>query len=434
MTDASSELLREALVDLQRVRDREAQQRAQVETLLGALRAVVNADMNEPFGPMLRLLAERLDAPDVLMLSAPADEADALLVRGATADDALGWRWPRSSPTRRALRGKVVNVSDAVRVPDLEAFGPVRAGRLRSLLLIGVQSGEEPGILVCAHPEPNHFGRPALKLARELSLVVGESLARWHARRREQDLLEQILEQNRALQAEIEERQRAEAEARRQREEADRLLHTILPAPIVRRLKQSPGVIADSIEQATVMFTDLVGFTELSARFSPEDLVEMLNRIFSRFDSLTRQHGIERIKTIGDAYMVGSGVLRAGRHDAAAVALMALQMRQDLYELGQETGVPLTSRIGIHTGPLVAGVIGTQKFSYDIWGDTVNVASRMESHGLPGQIHVSDAARMAIGRRFRFRERGQVMVKGKGRMTTHFLVGRAAPADAPPVD
>lgn len=425
MTDASSELLREALVDLQRVRDREASQRAQVETLLGTLRAVVNAGSDDPFGPMLALLSERLDAPDVLMLSASADSTDTLVVRGATRSGGEEWAWPAVGPMKRALRGKVVNVADASRVPGFQAFAPVDTGRLRSLMLIGVESGSEPGVLVCGHPEPNHFGRAHLRLARELALVVGESLARWHARQREQELLERILEQNRALQAEIEERQRAEAEARRQREEADRLLHSILPAPIVRRLKQQPGVIADSIDQATVMFADLVGFTELSTRVTPEELVVMLNQIFSRFDSLTRQHGIERIKTIGDAYMVGSGVLRAGRHDASAVALMALQMQQDLFDLGRQTGLSLRSRIGIHTGPLVAGVIGTQKFSYDIWGDTVNVASRMESHGLPGEIHVSDAARVAIGKRFRFRSRGPVHVKGKGEMVTYFLVGRS---------
>lgn len=423
MSDASSELLREALVDLQRVRDRESNQRAQVETLLATLRAVVNAGLDDPFGPMLALLGERLEAPDVLMLSVPEASAQTLVVRGSIQPDCQAWAWPAGGPTDRALRGKVISVADAAQVPSLEAFAPVSNGRLRSLLLIGVQSDEGSGLLVCGHPEPNHFGRPAIRLARELALVVSESLTRWHARQREQLLLEQILEQNRALQAEIKERQRAEEEARRQREEADRLLHTILPAPIVHRLKQKPGVIADSIEQATVMFTDLVGFTELSTRFSPEDLVAMLNRIFSRFDALTRQHGIERIKTIGDAYMVGSGVLRAGRHDAASVAHMALQMRQDLLDLAHETEIPLMSRIGIHTGPLVAGVIGTQKFSYDVWGDTVNVASRMESHGVPGEIQVTDAARRAIGDRFRFRKRGTVHVKGKGGMRTHFLVG-----------
>jgi adenylate cyclase len=215
---------------------------------------------------------------------------------------------------------------------------------------------------------------------------------------------------------------RAEAALTRERDRSEKLLLNVLPAPIAARLKDAPGTIADSFPAVTVLFADLVGFTTLAASVSSTELVEMLNAVFSRFDRLADQHGLEKIKTIGDAYMVVGGLPAPRPDHVRAMARMALDMRQALRDHVAATGRPLDVRIGLHTGPAVAGVIGVRKFSYDLWGDTVNTASRMESHGQPGKVHVSQAVRDALeGEPFAFEPRGAIAVKGKGDMTTFFL-------------
>jgi adenylate cyclase len=212
---------------------------------------------------------------------------------------------------------------------------------------------------------------------------------------------------------------------------SEKLLLNILPAAIADRLKVNPQSIADGFAESTVLFADLVGFTELSGRVSPQELVARLNAIFSRFDALMEQHGLEKIKTIGDAYMVVGGLPAPRRDHARAVALAALDMQQAIAAINQETGENLSMRIGINSGPVVAGVIGIKKFTYDLWGDTVNVASRMESHGAPGQIQVSATTYALLKDEFEFEARGPITIKGKGEMLTYWL--RPARPQSPPI-
>ena len=206
---------------------------------------------------------------------------------------------------------------------------------------------------------------------------------------------------------------------------SERLLLNLLPEPIARRLKDEDKTIADGFDLVTVLFADIVGFTALSSRVSPEELVAMLNRVFSAFDEAAERHGIEKIKTIGDAYMAAAGLPQAQPDQAEAMAAMALDMQSELKALNAELGTDLDIRIGLHSGPVVAGVIGKRKFIYDLWGDTVNVASRMESHGEPGRIQVSGAVHAMLGDSWRFEPRGEIQVKGKGAMSAYFLLGRS---------
>ncbi len=206
-----------------------------------------------------------------------------------------------------------------------------------------------------------------------------------------------------------------------ERAKSDSLLLSILPASIATRLKENAGTIADSHPQATVLFGDLVGFTVYSQTVSPEELVRMLDQIFTRFDNLALRHGVEKIKTIGDCYMVVAGLPEPSPVHCEAIARMALEMRDELQRFNAEEGLGIQIRIGFHTGPVVAGVIGRQKFNYDLWGDTVNTASRMESSGAPGRVHISETVARQLGADFKCEPRGEIEVKGKGRLTTFFL-------------
>ncbi len=205
---------------------------------------------------------------------------------------------------------------------------------------------------------------------------------------------------------------------------SERLLLNILPEPIADRLKHNPDVIADSFSEVTVLFADIVDFTRLSASVSPNEVVTLLNNIFSRFDALAEKHGLEKIKTIGDSYMAVGGLPVPRSDHAQAVAEMALDIRGALAGQMRGTGGLLSVRIGIHTGPVVAGVIGQKKFIYDLWGDTVNIASRMESLCVNGRIQISAETHKRLGDKYTFEERGLVQVKGRGEMLTYFLTGR----------
>lgn len=209
-----------------------------------------------------------------------------------------------------------------------------------------------------------------------------------------------------------------------EQEKSERLLLNILPKPIADRLKQGQNVIADSFPEVTVLFADIVGFTHLSDLVSPTVLVELLNDIFSAFDRLVEQYDLEKIKTIGDSYMVAGGLPLPRADHAEAIAAMALDMQQEIAKFQTEYVDPFYMRIGIHTGPVVAGVIGHKKFTYDMWGDTVNIASRMELHGIAGRIQVTEAIYQRLQETFRFEPRGYIDVKGKGQMKTYFLVGK----------
>ncbi len=203
-----------------------------------------------------------------------------------------------------------------------------------------------------------------------------------------------------------------------EQERSERLLLNVLPEPIAKRLKSGESVIADGASEVGVLFADIAGFTPLSETMSPEDVVRLLDEAFTLFDGLAAEHRLEKIKTIGDAYMAASGLLQRSTRHAEDLAEMALAMQRDVRRLG---GLQL--RIGIDIGPVMAGVIGRSKFIYDLWGDTVNTASRMESHGIPGAIQVTERAYIRLAPAFTFEERGVIEVKGKGPMRTFVLVG-----------
>ncbi len=200
------------------------------------------------------------------------------------------------------------------------------------------------------------------------------------------------------------------------------LLLNVLPPPIAERLKRTPGVIADSHADATVLFADVVDFTPFSERTAPERVVGVLDDVFSAFDRLAERYGLEKIKTIGDAYMVAAGLPVARSDHAEAMADMAVDMLAEFARLREALGIDLAIRVGMESGPVVAGVIGRHKFTYDLWGDTVNAASRMESHGLPGRIQVGAGSYGRLRERHRFEERGEIEVKGKGRMRAYLLI------------
>jgi adenylate cyclase len=209
-----------------------------------------------------------------------------------------------------------------------------------------------------------------------------------------------------------------------ERNKSDDLLLNILPASIAERLKWGETTIVDTFESATVIFTDMVGFTKIASKVSAEELIVILNRMFSEFDKLAEKHGVEKIKTIGDAYMAVAGVPIPNEFHAEAVADMALDIMLAINNLAEKENLPISIRAGIHTGYLTAGVIGEKKFAYDLWGDTVNTASRMESSGEPGRVQCSEATYRALKDTFDFEERGTIEVKGKGAMKTYFVLGR----------
>ena len=215
----------------------------------------------------------------------------------------------------------------------------------------------------------------------------------------------------------------AEANAR-----SERLLLNILPGPIAERLKAEESPIADRVDEVTVLFADVVGFTPLSQRLSPDELVLLLNRIFSSFDDLSDRFGLEKVATIGDGYVAVSGLPSARPDHISAAADMAFAMRDALSQHVVPGYGPLAMRFGLATGAVVAGVIGKRKFRYDLWGDTVNTASRMESHGEPGMIHVTADIYRALADRYVFESRGEIPIKGKGMMETYFLLSPSEPS------
>ncbi|MBE9127611.1 MULTISPECIES: adenylate/guanylate cyclase domain-containing protein [unclassified Coleofasciculus] len=230
--------------------------------------------------------------------------------------------------------------------------------------------------------------------------------------------------------ADITHRKKTETDLTLARKRAELLLLNILPQPVAELLKRGQQTIAESFEAVTILFGDLVDFTKFSTQTSPTELVGILNQIFSKFDRLAEEHGIEKIKTIGDAYMVVAGLPKSRLDHAEAIAQMALDMQAAINQFNAETGRNFKLRIGINSGPVVAGVIGIKKFSYDLWGDTVNTASRMESHGLPGYIQVTDVTYELLRDRFRFQRRGSIQIKGKGEMITYWLEGAKVASDS----
>jgi adenylate cyclase len=213
-------------------------------------------------------------------------------------------------------------------------------------------------------------------------------------------------------------------ELRAEKELSEALLLNVLPGNVVARLRSGETLIADRFHAVTILFCDLVDFTPLAARLQPQETVRLLGEVFAALDELAAARQLERIKTIGDAYMVAGGLPAARADHASAIADLALGISDVIAAIGRAAGHVLEARIGIHTGPAIAGVIGARKFAYDVWGDTVNTASRMESFGVPGRIHVSAATRHTLGDEFLFEPRGPIAIKGKGLMETYFLLGR----------
>lgn len=224
--------------------------------------------------------------------------------------------------------------------------------------------------------------------------------------------------------SDITERKLVQEALKFQQDQTEKLLLNILPRPIAERLKVEQSTIADSFEEVSVLFADIVGFTELSARMSPTELVKRLNVIFSQFDRLAEMYGVEKIKTIGDAYMVVGGLPMPRDDHAEAIAEMALGMQAKVAKLSADTGENLAIRVGINSGPVVAGVIGVSKFTYDLWGDTVNVAARMEVTGFSGKIQVTDVTYELLKDKYLFKRRGLTPIKGKGDILTYWLEGR----------
>jgi PAS domain S-box-containing protein len=228
-------------------------------------------------------------------------------------------------------------------------------------------------------------------------------------------------------------RKQAEEALQAEQERSERLLRNVLPKLIADQLKQSlelleeqhtRALIAESFDEVTILFADITNFTQLSANISASELVGLLNRIFLVFDDLSEKHGLEKIKTIGDSYMVVGGLPTHCPNHAEAIADMALDILQEIDQFRTYEGHPIAVRIGINTGQVIAGVIGKRKFAYDLWGDAVNAASRMESHGVPGRIQVTEATYQRLKDQYRFEPRGPIEVKGKGEMSTYWLIGK----------
>ncbi|HKW72272.1 MAG TPA: adenylate/guanylate cyclase domain-containing protein [Candidatus Dormibacteraeota bacterium] len=210
---------------------------------------------------------------------------------------------------------------------------------------------------------------------------------------------------------------------------SERLLLNVLPEPIAARLRRGEEPIADHYDEISVLFADLAGFTVRSAEETPAETVAVLNEVFSVFDEVVRRYRLEKIRTIGDSYMVAAGAPVARPDHAHAICAMALDLQREVARLNAKHGWDLSFRIGINSGPAVAGIVGREKFHYDLWGDTVNIASRMESHGIPDQIQVTEAVYERVKNEFAFEQRGLIDVKGKGPMLTYLLKGWAEEAE-----
>ncbi|HEY8245297.1 MAG TPA: adenylate/guanylate cyclase domain-containing protein [Casimicrobiaceae bacterium] len=306
------------------------------------------------------------------------------------------------------LREKLVNASAQEKVAEMQArFESERSTR-------EIHALQQDKAIQALELDQRALQRNAFIAASLLLAVLAVVfVSRYRLKRRAEAVLR---DKNRELEV-------AHREVALERDKSEQLLLNVLPPAIAVRLKDHEATIADRYGEATILFADLVEFTRLSQRMDAESVVRMLNDVFTRFDALTDRYGLEKIKTIGDCYMAVGGVPERRDDHCAAVASMALDMIRELEAFNAEHGHALKLRIGINTGEVVAGVIGRKKFIYDLWGDAVNMASRMESHGEPSRIQVTQAVVDAIGDRFVFEARGRIEVKGRGTMTTYFLVG-----------
>lgn len=208
-----------------------------------------------------------------------------------------------------------------------------------------------------------------------------------------------------------------------EKEKTEKLLLNILPGPVAERLKEGEKIIADRFDEATILFADIVGFTNYSSDISPGELVDSLNGIWSIFDRMTDRYNVEKIKTVGDGYMIAGGIPTRRNDHAEAVARTALEMQREIEKFRTDAGKSFDLRIGISSGPVVAGVIGEKKFIYDLWGDTVNTAHRMQSYCENGHVQTTRETYMLLKDKFELKERGEMEIKGKGIMKTYYLTG-----------
>lgn len=287
-------------------------------------------------------------------------------------------------------------------------LGAVGLLRLRMHAALGMAGAY---VVVCLTlPGTGGFGRDPGVIAAEVTPVLGLAAIAV--------LVAYALE--RVRRTEFERQREVEIEQAR----SDELLHNVLPVAIASRLRTAQGTIAESAEEVSVLFSDIVGFTAIAEHLPAERLVGLLDTMFREFDALCDRRGVEKIKTVGDAYMAVAGLPTPDVDHAASLAELALDMQRASARLARDWPGPIAMRIGIASGPVVAGVIGRRKFTYDLWGDTVNTASRMESHGRPHRIQVSERTHELLADRYAFSDAQQVEVKGKGPMTTYFLLGR----------
>lgn len=220
-------------------------------------------------------------------------------------------------------------------------------------------------------------------------------------------------------------------ELERERSRADDLLRNVLPAAVAERLKSNPGTQVEHHPAVSVLFADFVGFGRLAQELAPGEMIGLLDHLFNEFDEAADRFGVEKIKTLGDSYMAACGVPDAQPDHAERIANLALRIQSIAERFNSDRGLPVHFRIGMHTGPAIAGIIGSRKFCYDLWGDTINVASLLQSSGAPDHIHVSDAMRQALGDAFRFQACDPIALKGRALAPTYYLVGRADESAAP---
>lgn len=301
-----------------------------------------------------------------------------------------------------------------IEMPHIDGYGVLTALKndpTRRHLPVIVSSGldELDAVVKCVQLGAEDF------LPKPLNIVifrarVAASLERKRLRDLERLRLIQLQDEHRLLEVE--------------QEKSERLLLNILPRTIAERLKQGERTIAQRYAEVTVLFADVVDFITLANRTDPEDLVSLLNDLFSRFDQLADRYALEKIKTIGDSYLVVGGLPEPRADHAEAMATMALEMLEAVREFNAKRGSDLSLRIGINSGPVVAGVIGRQKFSYDLWGSTVNLASRMQSSGLPDRVNVSEATHALLAGKFNLTPRGTVNCKGLGDIRTYLVDGK----------
>jgi class 3 adenylate cyclase/putative methionine-R-sulfoxide reductase with GAF domain len=309
-----------------------------------------------------------------------------------------------------ALRGETILIADTRDDPRYICDDQPRLSELAVPIL---HNDRAIGVIDSEHSRAGFFTAYHRELLTVIANMTASRVTRAllddHLRRAHSELELRIAERTHALSAE--------------KDRSDRLLRNTLPDSIARRLQAGEERIAEHFDAVTVLFADIVGFTHMAAAETPEAIVQLLGRVFTEFDALSDRLGVEKIKTIGDAYMAVAGVPTPRPDHQETIAEMALGVLDAVERVNQTHGTTLAVRVGLHSGPVVAGIIGARKFAYDLWGDTVNTASRMESHGVAGRIHVDHSTYLALRGRYRFEPRGNIEVKGLGLRTTYFLLG-----------